>query len=152
MHFLLTWTARAVLDENVHAARVVELSAKELGTMSQNNSLAGATSFPGPFPWLGRKGPGNEVVAGALHRILSCWESTVFSLTRPFHALQTVAKMTNETFAEILRQKIWDNQTHSNASYYRGNFHFEEDYGTSHLSVLSPDGDAVALTSTINFL
>ncbi|XP_020609879.1 gamma-glutamyltranspeptidase 1-like [Orbicella faveolata] len=64
---------------------------------------------------------------------------------------ETVAKMTNETFAEILRRKIWDNQTHSNASYYRGNFHFEEDYGTSHLSVLSPNGDAVALTSTINF-
>ena len=121
-----------IYHENIHTARVVQLSAKELCTMSKNNSFA-----------------------GALHRIkfiLSCREeSTVFSLTLPLHDLQTVAKMKNETLAEILRQKIWDNQTHSNASYYRGNFHFEEDYGTSHLSVLSPDGDAVALTSTINF-
>ena len=115
----------------MHAVRVVKLSAKELSTMSKNNSLA-----------------------GALHRIkfiLSCQEASVFSLTLPLHVLQTVATMTNETFAELLRQKIWDNQTHSNASYYRGNFHFEEDYGTSHLSVLSPNGDAVGLTSTINF-
>lgn len=58
--------------------------------------------------------------------------------------------MTNQTFAELLRQKIWDNQTHSNASYY-GKFQFERDHGTSHLSVLSPNGDAVALTSTINY-
>ena len=68
------------------------------------------------------------------------------------HVLQTVynCKMTNQTFAELLRQKIWNNQTHSNASYY-GNFQLEKDHGTSHLSILSPDGDAVALTSTINF-
>ena len=64
--------------------------------------------------------------------------------------LQVVSKMTNQTFAETLRQKIWDNETHSNASYY-GNFRFAKDYGTSHLSVLSPNGDAVALTSTINY-
>ena len=58
--------------------------------------------------------------------------------------------MTNQTFAELLRQKIWDNQTHRNASYY-GKLQFERDHGTSHLSVLSPNGDAVALTSTINY-
>lgn len=63
---------------------------------------------------------------------------------------ETVSKMTNQTFAELLRQKIWDNQTHRNASYY-GKFQFERDHGTSHLSVLSPNGDAVALTSTINY-
>jgi len=63
---------------------------------------------------------------------------------------EIVLKMTNQTFAESLRQKIWDNQTHSNASYY-GTFRFAKDYGTSHLSVLSPNGDAVALTSTINY-
>ena len=58
--------------------------------------------------------------------------------------------MTNGTFAEILRQKIWDNQTHSNNSYY-GKFGFENDHDTAHLSVLSPNGDAVAFTSTINY-
>lgn len=63
---------------------------------------------------------------------------------------EIVSKMTNQTFAESLRQKIWDNQTHSNASYY-GNLQFAEDYGTSHLSVLSPNGDAVSLTSSINY-
>ena len=47
-----------------------------------------------------------------------------------------------------LRHKITD-QTH-NQSYY-GNFSYDvDDKGTSHLSVIAPNGDAVALTSTIH--
>ena len=51
---------------------------------------------------------------------------------------------------EYLRHRIWDNQTHDNQSYY-GDFFMKVDHGTSHLSVLAPNGDAVSLTSTINY-
>ena len=38
-----------------------------------------------------------------------------------------------------------------NESYYGGYYSQQPDYGTSHLSILSEEGDAVAATDTINF-
>ena len=58
--------------------------------------------------------------------------------------------MLDPAVGEQLREMIWDNQTHDNQSYY-GNFFVKEDHGTSHLAVLSKDGDAVSMTSTINY-
>ena len=58
--------------------------------------------------------------------------------------------MTDPQLAEELRQLIWDNQTHANFTYY-GDMLLRDDHGTSHLSVLAPNGDAVAVTSTINY-
>ena len=55
---------------------------------------------------------------------------------------------TNSTYAEELRQKIWDNATHDSI-YYGGFYRNEPDDGTTHLSVLGPTGDAVSVTSTI---
>ena len=57
--------------------------------------------------------------------------------------------MTNQSFAEELRKKINDNKIQS-VSYYGGFYSGWNDHGTTHLSVLSKEGDAVAVTSTIN--
>jgi gamma-glutamyltranspeptidase/glutathione hydrolase/leukotriene-C4 hydrolase len=66
------------------------------------------------------------------------------------HILQTVInKMTSPAFTEELRQKINDHKIH-NVSYYGGFYSDWNDHGTTHLSVLSKEGDAVAVTSTIN--
>ena len=64
--------------------------------------------------------------------------------------MQLVDQLTDPAYAEFLRSKIWDNQTHANVSYY-GYKPFKEDSGTSHLSVLSPEVDAVSVTSSVNY-
>ena len=58
--------------------------------------------------------------------------------------------MLNKTFAEELRMKI-KSLPYPNESYYGGYYSQQPDYGTSHLSILSEEGDAVAATDTINF-
>lgn len=64
--------------------------------------------------------------------------------------LQTLLKnMTSNHFAEYIRGRITDNMTHKTA-YYDPSFYNTETYGTSHLSVLAANGDAVSVTSTIN--
>ena len=53
--------------------------------------------------------------------------------------------------ADSMRSRIQDNTTHD-PSYYQDPkiYHVPSDFGTSHLCVLAPNGDAVAATSTIN--
>lgn len=59
--------------------------------------------------------------------------------------------MLNETFANQLRLKIMD-KPYPNQTYYGGFYSQDQDpYGTTHMSVLSEEGDAVAATDTINF-
>ena len=62
---------------------------------------------------------------------------------------QVAKEMLNQTTGDRLRHKIWDNMTHDNVSYYTESFS-DADYGTTHLAVLAPNGDAVSVTSTIN--
>ena len=49
-----------------------------------------------------------------------------------------------------IRHRIWDNMTFSNVSYYADSFS-DADFGTTHLAVLAPNGDAVSVTTTINY-
>ena len=53
--------------------------------------------------------------------------------------------------ANLMRSKIQDNTTHD-PNYYLEPMVYSppSDYGTSHLCVLAPNGDAVAATSTVN--
>ncbi|CAH1247803.1 GGT1 [Branchiostoma lanceolatum] len=65
-----------------------------------------------------------------------------------------VEKLTSDTFAERIMEKIKDHGHHtSNDSegYYGARFSNAEEAGTTHVSVLAANGDAVAVTSTINY-
>ena len=57
--------------------------------------------------------------------------------------------MVKQKLGDALRQKIWDNKTYTNVSYYADSFS-NADYGTTHVAVLDQYGDAVSVTSTIN--
>lgn len=48
------------------------------------------------------------------------------------------------------RDKIIDNKTFHDPSYYGAHYDEEMTPGTTHLSLVGPEGDAVALTSTVN--
>ncbi|XP_065664047.1 glutathione hydrolase 1 proenzyme isoform X2 [Hydra vulgaris] len=62
---------------------------------------------------------------------------------------KVLSLMLNSTIAlNIRRNKIWLNSTHP-PSYYGGSFG-KDDFGTTHLSVLAENGDAVSCTNTIN--
>ena len=57
--------------------------------------------------------------------------------------------MLNESALKKLREKISDDRTHDNVSYY-GMVYSPPDAGTSHTSLLSSSGDAVSITTSIN--
>merc|ERR1719481_442244 len=61
-----------------------------------------------------------------------------------------VSNLTSSSWWEETRGKISDSQTQGNSSYYGAQYFNIEDHGTAHMSILSPAGDAVAVTSTIN--
>eukprot|EP00055_Hartaetosiga_balthica_P011340 m.51176 g.51176 ORF g.51176 m.51176 type:complete len:624 (-) comp7548_c1_seq3:96-1967(-) len=50
------------------------------------------------------------------------------------------------------RNKITDDMTHHNTSYYGAHYDVEETPGTTHFSIVDGDGSAVAMTSTVNLL
>ena len=60
--------------------------------------------------------------------------------------------MTNAEFAESVRKEIWDNRTFTDYQYYGDFCHNASHEGTSHLSVIAENGDAVSATTTINLL
>ncbi|XP_061163268.1 glutathione hydrolase 1 proenzyme-like [Saccostrea echinata] len=61
-----------------------------------------------------------------------------------------ISNMTSTSYAEYVRSKISDTSTHDTL-YYGPTFYDQLKTGTSHLAVLAPNGDAVSLTSTINY-
>ncbi|XP_076166612.1 glutathione hydrolase 1 proenzyme [Ptiloglossa arizonensis] len=61
-----------------------------------------------------------------------------------------VANLTSRDYADTIRKRIKDNVTNNNPEYYGAVTSTIEDSGTSHVSVLAPDGSAVSVTSTIN--
>lgn len=64
--------------------------------------------------------------------------------------IQIVANVTSDDFGFQTFLKIDDSLTVNNASYYGADFLPTEDFGTTHMGVISANGDAVAITSTIN--
>ena len=74
-----------------------------------------------------------------------------FLFTLFFFLFSQIAQhMLEQSLGDKLRQLIQDNRTFDNVSYYAQYFS-DADYGTTHLSVLAENGDAVAVTTSINF-
>ena len=71
----------------------------------------------------------------------------------PAHArrcLQAVQRLTSRAAADETRAGVWANMTHD-VLYYRPAFHaVQRAAGTTHVSLIGPRGEAVAVTSTIN--
>ena len=63
---------------------------------------------------------------------------------------QLVANLTSNAYAFNTYQQISDYFTVNDADYYGADFYAPPDHGTSHTSVIAPNGDAVVVTSTIN--
>ncbi|XP_035659758.1 glutathione hydrolase 1 proenzyme-like [Branchiostoma floridae] len=64
-----------------------------------------------------------------------------------------VKKLTSDSYAERIATKINEYKHHTSdddEGYYGARFYNAEDHGTTHVSVLAANGDAVAVTSTIN--
>ena len=65
---------------------------------------------------------------------------------------QAVRTLGSNNWAKKVRDLISDFSTNSDPNFYRSPeiSGFVEDSGTSHVSVLAPNGDAVSVTSTVN--
>lgn len=61
-------------------------------------------------------------------------------------------KLQSEEFIMETRRKILDTSTSQDPKYYGANWSIPEDHGTANIVVLSQNGDAVAVTSTVNLL
>lgn len=62
-----------------------------------------------------------------------------------------VKNMTSQDYANFVRKKIDDKRAHPDVNYYGAHFVAPDDHGTAHISVLAPNGDAISVTSTINY-
>ncbi|KAG5682876.1 hypothetical protein PVAND_012195 [Polypedilum vanderplanki] len=63
-----------------------------------------------------------------------------------------IRNLTNIDYANVMRKKIDDTRTHNDINYYEGHFISQEDHGTAHISILAPNGDAISVTGTINYI
>ncbi|XP_044019441.1 glutathione hydrolase 1 proenzyme-like [Aphidius gifuensis] len=62
-----------------------------------------------------------------------------------------IKNITSKDFARMIKDKIdHDKRTFNDPSHYGGGKNLVKDYGTSHMSIIAPNGDAVAVTSSLN--
>ena len=66
--------------------------------------------------------------------------------------LKALNRLQSQDFIEKLAPTLSKTKTFKDATHYSQDpvFAFKEDHGTTHISVLAPNGDAVSVTSTIN--
>lgn len=63
---------------------------------------------------------------------------------------QLIENLTSPETAEQLHKLIDDGQTF-NHQHYNPSFSIETNFGTSHISIITANGDAVSVTSSINY-
>lgn len=68
--------------------------------------------------------------------------------------LQTLVELESLEYADDIRSFISDDSTFNDYEHYgaSANVSVLVDHGTGHISILAPNGDAVALTTTINYM
>ncbi|XP_066137416.1 glutathione hydrolase 1 proenzyme-like isoform X2 [Euwallacea fornicatus] len=65
---------------------------------------------------------------------------------------EEIRNLTSKAFAKEIRTKISDTTTRQDVTYYGAEAEIVEDHGTAQISILAPNGDAISVTSTINFV
>lgn len=63
-----------------------------------------------------------------------------------------LSNLSDTTYANDIRELINDQRTSNDTKHYGASFAVEEDHGTAHVSIIAPNGDAVAITGTINYM
>lgn len=64
---------------------------------------------------------------------------------------QLIADLTSPEYAESIRKKIDDTKTNPTFEYYGAEFRNKTEYGTSHISIIGKNGDAISVTTSINY-
>ena len=62
-----------------------------------------------------------------------------------------VTQMLTDEYAQQIRNAVDDNKSFNDVKYYALKYVTPENHGTSHISIISPSGDAVSITSSINY-
>jgi gamma-glutamyltranspeptidase/glutathione hydrolase/leukotriene-C4 hydrolase len=68
------------------------------------------------------------------------------------HVKDIVANLSSPDWSNKIRDKINDFQTSQDPEFYGAKTVFEEDHGTCHHCFLSPEGDAVSVTASVNLI
>lgn len=69
----------------------------------------------------------------------------------PCHNLQLIHNVTQPEFGAQIRLRINDTQTSNDTTTYGAETYNHPDAGTAHISIIAPNGDAVSVTSSINY-
>ncbi|CAG9811431.1 unnamed protein product [Chironomus riparius] len=64
--------------------------------------------------------------------------------------LAIAKNMVSKSYGDALRRFVNDNKTSTDVKYYGVKHADVDDRGTAHISILAPNGDAIAVTNTIN--
>lgn len=62
-----------------------------------------------------------------------------------------IENLTSRSYADEIRKLINDTHTSNDIRYYGAYFSDVENHGTAHMSILAPNGDAIAVTNSINY-
>ncbi|CAO1382871.1 unnamed protein product [Diamesa serratosioi] len=65
---------------------------------------------------------------------------------------EMVRNLTSTEYSDYIRDQINEDYTSDDLKYYGASFANQQDHGTAHMSILAPNGDAIAVTGTINNL
>lgn len=65
---------------------------------------------------------------------------------------KVLQNLTDPNYATEIRQKIDDFRTYEDHQHYGADFYSKDDFGTAHINVIAPNGDAISVTSTVNTL
>merc|ERR1712020_127313 len=68
------------------------------------------------------------------------------------HVAKIVKNLTSQDYVEEIKSQIDDSKTFSDPRHYGAEDSLTEDHGTCQHSFLSPDGDAVSVTASINLI